>query len=174
MDDRDVVAAQIGRPPRSTVDVVVRCPLGLPVVTTVPPLLDDGTPFPTRYWLTCPLAVKRIGRVEGSGGVGAAERLVESDPALESRFARAADRYRRERDALLPDAYEGPRPSGGVGGTTRGVKCLHAHFADFAAGNDNPVGEWVASSVEPLNCTVPCVAELSGEVGRNPEWVEPR
>jgi hypothetical protein len=143
-------------------------------VTTVPPLLDDGTPFPTRYWLTCPLAVKRISRVEATGGVAEAERRITADAELAERHRLAADRYRTERDALLPDAPGGPRPSGGVGGASGGVKCLHAHYADFASGNDNPVGEWVAPDVEPLDCTIGCVAEVAGEVGRNPAWVEPR
>lgn len=124
--------------------------------------------------MTCPLAVRRIGRVEAGGGVAEAERLMATDLDLEARFVEAADRYRRKRDALIPDGYEGPRPSGGVGGGTGGVKCLHAHYADWAAGNDNPVGAWVAPRVEPLDCTVPCVSEVEGIVGRNPEWVEPR
>ena len=37
-----------------------------------------------------------------------------------------------------------PRPSAGVGGTRRGVKCLHAHYAWYLAGGDDPVGRWVA------------------------------
>ena len=69
MDDDAVVAAQIGRPLRSAAVTARRCHLGLPVVITVPPLLDDGTPFPTRYWLCCPLAQRRVGRLESSGGV---------------------------------------------------------------------------------------------------------
>ena len=74
MDDREVVAAQIGRPLRAAANVVSRCHLGLPVVVQVPPLLDDGTPFPTLYWLSCPLAAKRVGRVESVGGVKTMER----------------------------------------------------------------------------------------------------
>ena len=60
MDDRQVVAVQLERPLRAAIDVRARCPLQLPVVVAVPPLLDDGTPFPTRYWLTCPLARLRV------------------------------------------------------------------------------------------------------------------
>ena len=62
MSDETTVEAQIGRPLRAASRVVARCHLGLPVVVAVPPILEDGTPFPTRYWLTCPLAVTRIGR----------------------------------------------------------------------------------------------------------------
>jgi len=173
MDERSVVAAQIGRPPRSSTEVLTRCHLGLPVVIRVPPLLDDGTPFPTSYWLTCPLAVKRIGRVEADGGVRTAEQMLEADPTLASAQAAAMDRYETERDRLVPTNHQGPRPTGGVGGSMGGVKCLHAHYADHAAGNANPLGAWVEPEVEPLNCTAPCVAEIDGEVVRNPAWVEP-
>jgi hypothetical protein len=174
MDDRGAVEAQIGRPPRSVADVTARCHLGLPVVITVPPLLDDGTPFPTLYWLTCPLAAKRIGRIEATGGVRAAEVMVSEDDALSALHDAAMERYRADRDARVPEDYTGPRPRGGVGGTGAGVKCLHAHYADTAAGNGNPVGAWVGDQVEPLNCTQPCVADIDGTWVRNPRWSEPR
>ncbi len=166
---RNVVEAQIGRPLRAPSKVVSRCHLDLPVVVEVPPILDDGTPFPTRFWLTCPLAVKRIGRLEGIGGVKRMEAKAEADPVFGERLAEAHRRYAAERDALVPADAE-VRPSGGVGGTARGVKCLHAHYADHRAGNDNPVGEVVAAWVEPLDCRVPCV--IDGVP--NPEWREPR
>lgn len=169
MSDRSVLEAQIGRPLRADSEVVARCPLGLPVVAAVPPILDDGTPFPTRYWLTCPLASTRIGRLEGAGGVRAMERHAESDPDFSARMDRANVRYAADRDALVPVGAS-PRPSGGVAGVTQGVKCLHAHYADHAAGNDNPVGEAVAPWVEPLDCTIACVVEGVP----NPAWREPR
>ena len=59
-------------------------------------------------------------------------------------IAAAHERYRAEREAELPVGWEGPRPSGGVGGTRVGIKCLHAHYAWFLAGGDDPVGAWVA------------------------------
>lgn len=174
MDERGLVEAQIGRPPRSVIDVTARCHLALPVAITVPPLLDDGTPFPTLYWLTCPLASKRIGRIEAGGGVRAAEVMVAEDAELRRRYDAAMDRYRHERDARVPDDYAGPRPSGGVGGTGAGVKCLHAHYADTAAMNDNPIGAWVGNQIEPLDCARPCVVEVDGAWIRNTEWSEPR
>ena len=174
MDDREVVAAQLDRPTRSPVEVVARCHLGVAVVIAVPPFLDDGTPFPTSYWLTCPLAVRRIGRIEGAGGVRTAEAMIEEDSALAAVYREAMDRYAADRDALIAADRTGPRPTGGVGGSSVGVKCLHAHYADHTAGNQNPIGAWVAPEVEPLNCTAPCVAEIEGEVRRNPAWIEPR
>ena len=173
MDDAAVVAAQIGRPLRSEAQVVTRCGLGMPVVTRVPPILDDGTPFPTSFWLSCPLASRRIGRLESAGGVRTMEEWVEAHPAFAAALDSAHERYRRDRDALTPTDAD-PRPSGGVAGVRTGVKCLHAHYADHAAGNDNPVGAVTAPWVEPLDCTVRCVAESGGAIERNPEWSEPR
>lgn len=174
MDDSDVVAAQIRRLPRAPVTVVGRCHLDLPVVIGVPPILEDGTPFPTSYWLTCPLAVRRIGRLEADGGVKAAESRLAADPILAAAHRAAGDRYSADRDAQLPPGHTGPRPTGGVGGSSQGVKCLHAHYADHAAGNGNPIGGDVAADIEPLDCVEPCVVEVDDQVVRNPAWSEPR
>jgi hypothetical protein len=164
-----VIAAQIGRPLRAASSVVSRCPLGLPVVIEVPPVLDDGTPFPTRFWLACPLAVRRVARLESAGAIGDFEERVRSDPSFAAELEAAHRRYAQERDRLV--AVEAPlRPTGGVAGAIAGVKCLHAHYADHAAGNLNPVGAEVAGSIEPLDCSTPCV--LSDR--RNPDWREPR
>lgn len=165
-DDRQVIETQIGRPLRAPSEVVARCHLGLPVVVRVPPHLDDGTPFPTRFWLTCPLASTRIGRLEGAGGVKRMEGKAAADPAFGAALEVAHAGYAAERDAAITDPTA-PRPTGGVGGSSQGVKCLHAHFAHHAAGGDNPVGELVASWIGPLDCEVRCVVD--GEI--NPEWV---
>ena len=165
-DDRAVTEVQLGRPLRADSEVVARCHLGLPVVVKVPPHLDDGTPFPTLYWLTCPLAITRIGRLEGSGGVKRMEAKASADPVFAGSLEAAHRAYEAERNALLEES-RGPDPSGGVGGTSEGVKCLHAHFAHTAAGGENPVGRLVASWIEPLDCIEPCVIDGS----LNPEWV---
>jgi hypothetical protein len=164
--DRRVVETQIGRPLRADSTPVSRCHLGLPVVVRVPPILDDGTPFPTLYWLTCPLATARIGRLEGAGGIRRLEQKAEVDPEFARRLDQAHSVYQGERDALVPDGAS-PIPSGGVGGTRTGIKCLHAHYAHTRAGGDNPVGSLVQDWIEPLDCTVMCVVE--GE--KNPVWV---
>ena len=39
------------------------------------------------------------------------------------------------------------QPSGGVGGTRVGIKCLHAHLANFLTGAADPVGQLVADAV---------------------------
>lgn len=165
-DDRQVIETQIGRGLRAPSEVVARCHLGLPVVVRVPPHLDDRTPFPTLYWLTCPLASTRIGRLEGAGGVKRMEAKAGADPAFADALEKAHRSYEGERDELVTDDAA-PRPTGGVAGTREGVKCLHAHYAHHAAGGDNPVGSLVADWIGPLDCEVRCVVD--GEM--NPEWV---
>jgi hypothetical protein len=140
--DVEVLTQLLGRPPQAAFEVVVRDALGTPIVIRNAPLLDDGTPMPTRYWLVDPDVRAAVARLESSGGVRAAEGAVDSE-ALRA----AHDRYASERDAAVPHDHRGPRPSGGVGGTRRGVKCLHAHFAYHLAGGDDPVGRWVAEQL---------------------------
>jgi len=144
------------------------------VVIDVPPILDDGTPFPTMHWLTCPLATIRISRIESTGGVRAADELIRTDATVRLAFGEAMHRYARARDSLLPPEWDGPVPSGGIAGSAGGVKCLHAQYADTAAGNDNPIGEDIAQRIEPLACTTPCVVESDGTAIASPEWIEPR
>ena len=133
----------LGRTPRGAFDIVVRDDAGAPVVIRNAPLLDDGTPMPTRYWLVDPDLVTAVSRLESSGGVRAAEAAVDPGDV-----ARAHAEYAAERDAALPADHDGPRPHGGVAGTARGVKCLHAHYAWHLAGGDDPVGRWVEEQLE--------------------------
>lgn len=151
--DLTAVTRLLGRPPRGGFDVVVRDDDGEPVVIRNPPLLDDGTPMPTRYWLLGPAALA-VSRLESAGGVRAAEAEV---PA--AAVAAAHRRHAAERDAALPAGHRGHRPSGGVAGTAVGVKCLHAHYAWWLAGGDDPVGAWVA---ERLAATPATTAATTG------------
>jgi len=173
IDDRGAVATQLGRALRAPSRVVRRCVLGLPVVIEVPPFLDTGEPFPTRYWLCCPLAHRRVARIEARGGVREAEERARRDASFAAALQAAHDRYAAERDAAAPPV-EGPRPRGGVGGAVRGIKCLHAHYADFLAGHDNPVGASIDAEVGPLDCALPCVEEAGETLRRNPAWREPK
>ena len=133
----------LGREPRGSFEVVARAPDGTPRVIRNAPVLDDGTPMPTRYWLVDRDLVRRVSRLEAGGGVRAAERAVDPERLRAAHLAYAA-----ERDAALPEDYAGPCPHGGVGGTRTGVKCLHAHYAHYLASGADPVGEWVAVKLE--------------------------
>jgi len=143
VDDAAEVTALLGREPRSEFEVVVRDAHGAPVVLRNAPFLDDGTPMPTLYWLAGREANRLIGRLESDGGVRRAEAEVSAEDV-----AAAHRRYAEARDAAIPADHTGPRPSGGVGGTREGVKCLHAHYAHHLAGGDDAVGRWVAAQLE--------------------------
>lgn len=141
-DDHTLVAELLGRHPAGEFDVVVRAEDGMPAVIANAPFLRDGTPMPTRYWLVDAALRGAVSRLESSGGVRIAEAALPED-----RVADAHARYSAERDALIPEDHQGPRPTGGVGGTRQGVKCLHAHLAWWLTGADDPVGEWTAVQI---------------------------
>src|SRR3954464_14897422 len=138
-NDRERVRLLLGREPQGTFGVVARDADGKPVVLRNDPLLDDGTPMPTRYWLISRAIVAAVGRLEAAGGVRQAERDIDPDE-----IADAHARYAAERDAAIPPGHVGPRPSGGVAGTREGVKCLHAPYAWYLAGGDDTIAAWVA------------------------------
>lgn len=139
-DPSDVAAVieRLGREPQGDYEIVVRDATGGPLVLRNAPFLRDGTPMPTRYWLVGGEIHEAVSRLEAAGGVRASEGAVDPDELRD-----AHDRYAAERNADIPGDHDGPRPSGGVGGTRQGVKCLHAHYAWFLAGGDDPVGRWV-------------------------------
>lgn len=138
--DHEAVRRLLGRDPQGEYTVVVRDNDGGPVVLCNAPLLRDGTPMPTLFWLCGQDEVTAVSRLEAEGAVDEAEAAVGLE-TLET----VHERYRALRDSFVPDGHAGPLPSAGVGGTRRGVKCLHAHFGWWLAGGDDPVGDWVAA-----------------------------
>jgi len=142
MDPRDhrAVAAQLGRPPRGLRGVAHRCPCGLPDVVETSPRLEDGTPFPTLYYLTCPRAASAIGRLEASGVMRTMTERLRSDTGLAERYAAAHRDYLARRDAL----ERVPEIDGiSAGGMPERVKCLHvlAGHALAAGPGVNPFGD---------------------------------
>ncbi len=140
------VAALLGRRPEVDFEIVVVDSNGEPVVIRNGPIMEDGRPMPTRYWLVGRELSRLVGRLEGDGGVRSAELAVNADD-----LAATHDRYAADRDAQIPSEHLGPRPTGGVGGTRRGVKCLHTHLAHHLAVGDDPVGEWVVQQLQAAN-----------------------
>ena len=162
MDDRAIVAVQLGRDPRGSVEVVARCQYGLPLVIRTPPRLEDGTPFPTQYYLTCPVAVREIGRLEAAGTMREMEARLADDEQLQAAYARAHERYIAQRDAM--ETLDDPSSAGGMPSR---VKCLHALYAHERA-DANPIGAIVRDRIEPLDCPGPCVQESDGSVSATP------
>ena len=159
--DTDVVAAQLGRAPRSLHDVAHRCPCGLPDVVTTEPRLPDGTPFPTTYYLTCPRAASRIGTLEGSGLMREMELRLAKDLGLAAAYAAAHDRYLAARAELARDLGQDVPELAGIsaGGMPDRVKCLHGLVAHSLAHGPgvNPLGDEVLETLGAWWEAGPCV-----------------
>jgi hypothetical protein len=143
MDDRAVVARQLGRAPRAFRRIVVRCPYGRPAVTEQAPFDDRGEPFPTTYYVTCPHLVAAISRLEAAGGVERWSRAAAEDDGLRASLERANAEQRRLR----------PELPGGIAGTREGagsLKCLHAHAAFALAHPSYGLGQRILAEVDPL------------------------
>jgi uncharacterized protein len=171
VDDRAVVARQLGRAPRAFRRVVLRCPFGRPAVTEQWAYDDRGEPFPTTYWVTCRHLVSLISRVEAAGGVERWTERVRVDAELAASLERAHDEQRRVRRELAPGppgADGGASLDLGVGGSARGgsLKCLHAHVGFALARPGYVLGEAILAELEPLWPAVCCIVDdLHSEPG---------
>jgi len=155
--DEAVIGAQLGRPPRSIHAIGHRCPCGNPDVVATEPRLDDGTPFPTTFYLTCPRAASMIGTLEASGLMKAMSERLESDPDLAAAYRRAHESYLAYREAIA----EVPEIHGvSAGGMPTRVKCLHVLAGQsLAQGRGvNPLGDEVLDLLGEFWASGPCVA----------------
>jgi uncharacterized protein len=155
-DDEAVIEAQLGRPPRAIHDVGHRCPCGNPDVVTTEPRLDDGTPFPTTFYLTCPRAASLIGTLEASGLMREMSDRLEADPELAAAYRRAHDSYLAAREAI----GHVPEISGvSAGGMPTRVKCLHVLAGQALAQHRgvNPLGDEVLDLLGEFWAAGPCV-----------------
>jgi hypothetical protein len=152
MDDRAIVARQLGRRPRAFGRVAVRCPYGLPAVTEQLPYDPEGEPFPTTYYLTCPHLVSAVARLEAAGGVERWSIAAGEDAALAASLARATEEQRHLRRELAGSARGsdvGASLDSGIGGSRRPahLKCLHAHVAYALARPGYELGERIFDEV---------------------------
>jgi hypothetical protein len=163
-DDADVIGAQLGRPPRGVHDVAHRCPCGNPDVVATEPRLDDGTPFPTTFYLTCPRATSRIGTLEASGLMREMTDRLVAEPELAEAYERAHRAYLdfRETIAHVPE-IDGVS----AGGMPTRVKCLHVLAAQsLAQGRGiNPLGDDVVDRLGDFWAAGRCVRPDSAERG---------
>jgi uncharacterized protein len=142
VDDREIVARQLGRAPRAFRRVALRCPWGRPAITEQDAFDENGEPFPTTFWITCRHLAARISRVEAEGGVERWTRAAAEDDELRTSLEAAHEEQRRIR----------PELPGGIGGATRTgtLKCLHAHAAFALARPGYELGDRIVAEVEPL------------------------
>lgn len=152
--DLAAVAAQLGRPPRATRAVAHRCGCGLPDVVETSPRLEDGTPFPTFFYLTCSRARSAVGRLEASGLMREMTARLAADPDLAARYRAAHEDYLRRRDAIEPLGTTVT-----AGGMPNRVKCLHVLVAhSLAVGPGvNPFGDEALAMLHDWSVDGPCV-----------------
>lgn len=166
VDPADVAAAgaQLGRPVRGMLGVAHRCPCGRPDVVTTAPRLDDGTPFPTTFYLTCPRAASAIGTLEAGGLMREMTRRLAEDPDLAAGYRVAHEDYLRRR-AALGDVPELAGVS--AGGMPDRVKCLHVLVAHaLAAGPGvNPLGDEALAVLGDWWDAGPCITVTGAAVG---------
>jgi len=139
--DLDCIENQLQRPPRDVHAVAYRCPCGKPAVIETPPRLQDGTPFPTFYYGTCPRLTAAISTLETTGLMADMNNRIATDPELSGKYFAAHEDYLAARAAVANDVPEVEGIS--AGGMPDRVKCLHSLIAhSLAAGPDvNPLGD---------------------------------
>ncbi|GAA4837135.1 DUF501 domain-containing protein [Luteimicrobium xylanilyticum] len=128
-DDLAVLAEQLGRTPRGVVAIGARCVCGRPLVAVTAPRLDDGTPFPTTFYLTHPGVVAAMSTLEARGVMRELNDRLAEDEELAAGHTRAHDDYlaRRAEVAARAGTGEVPEIAGiSAGGLPTRVKCLHA------------------------------------------------
>lgn len=155
MDDRAVVAGQLGRSPRAFLSVAVRCPFGAPAVTVQAPYDSSGEPFPTTFYLTCRHLVASVSRLEAAGGIERWSAAASEDAELAASLARATDEQKAVRRELARGrvGHEGGSSLElGIGGSSRPekLKCLHAHVAFALARPGYELGDRIVAELEAL------------------------
>ena len=152
--DLAAVEAQLNRTPRGVRAVAHRCPCGQPDVVETAPRLEDGTPFPTLFYLTCPKAASAIGTLEASGLMAEMTERLKTDPELAEQYRAADADYRARRDAI--EVLEGFPTAGGMPDR---VKCLHVLVGHaLAAGPGvNPLGDEALALLPEWWKNGPCV-----------------
>ncbi len=139
-EDLAVVEAQLGRPPRGVVAVAWRCPCGRPGVVQTSPRLENGTPFPTTYYLTCQRAIASASTLEANGVMAEMTERLAQDEELAADYHEAHEAYLADRAAL---GHVSEIEGISAGGMPNRVKCLHVLVGhSLAAGlGVNPLGD---------------------------------
>jgi len=117
------------------------------------PRLEDGTPFPTFYYLTHPAATAAMSTLEAEHVMPELAALLDEDEDVRTAYATAHAAYLRDR-ASYGDVPEIEGIS--AGGMPSRVKCLHALAGHaLAAGPGvNPIGDaaLARSAWSPSRC----------------------
>ena len=151
--DLEAVTKQLGRPVRDIVAIAARCVCGNPIVVQTKPRLDDGTPFPTVYYLTLPAATSAVSTLEAEGLMTKLQDQLAEDEVLAKNYLSAHQSYLSDREQLgSVEEIEGIS----AGGMPTRVKCLHSLVAHSLAKGPgvNMIGDLAleACSWSPSRC----------------------
>jgi len=173
-EDKEIILDQLGYIPTNLVSVAARRGTGSPLALKTYSLnggasrrkakaLGDMTPFPSLYWLCCPIVGKAVADLERQGYVGILEQRLMAEPGTLDNFIKSHEGYALERwSGLKPDhqqhilQYERMTEMvrySGVAGTDfkpfapsddadhtpvkASIKCLHAHYAHYRSQIEN-------------------------------------
>ena len=159
--DIATVSAQLGRPARNVIGIAARCVCGAPTVVSTSPRLDDGTPFPTFYYLTHPAATAAVSTLEATQVMNEYNDLLAGDDALRSGYEAAHAAYLADRESIAVV----PEIAGiSAGGMPVRVKCLHALVGHaLAAGPGvNPVGDLALERADWSPAVCECIVDDTG------------
>lgn len=134
------VTRQLGRPARDILAIAARCVCSRPLVVKTKPRLENGTPFPTLYYLTQPAATAAVSTLEASGYMVELQNLLQEDQQVADAYLAAHQHYLAEREAIeVVDEIK----DFSAGGMPTRVKCLHALVGhSLAKGKGaNPIGD---------------------------------
>lgn len=166
--DRRVLAEQLGRVPRGVVGIAARCVCGKPLVVTTAPRLENGSPFPTTYYMSHPVITAAASRLEAAGVMAELTAELATDEELAADYQRAHESYLADRARVGAEAGIGEVPEidgFSAGGMPVRVKCLHALVAhSLAAGPGvNPIGDRALAMMSdqwtPETCTCGSVGD---------------
>jgi hypothetical protein len=162
--DIAAVSQQLGRPARNVIGIAARCVCGNPTVVATKPRLDDGTPFPTLYYLSHPAATAAISTLEATQVMNEFSELL-ADDEVAARYRSAHESYLADRESIdHVDEIDGIS----AGGMPTRVKCLHALAGhSLAAGPGvNPIGDLALERAawSPLVCECAITPSITSAV----------
>jgi hypothetical protein len=156
--EKKIVSLQLGRDLKNDFTTAMRCTWGYPQVIKSS-LVSDGRPFPTLFWLTCPLLRREVSLLESQGLISYFEDIMERDRDFAEAYSLAHNETRLLKQSILEELQlsewlETALIERGIGGLKdrRKVKCLHLQLANFLGGISNPVGREVWKRIERREC----------------------
>ncbi|MFW5873617.1 MAG: DUF501 domain-containing protein [Bacillota bacterium] len=179
LSDLNIIRGQLENSAENVIKVSKYCPTNYPMVILVHPFCNDK-PFPTIYWLSCPVIKEDIFKLEDTGYIKKLKQKKNLDSEFRDELDKVHKKYSQARVKLLSnnqlehakliseDLYNMLVKSGVAGIRDKeGIKCLHGHYADYLINKNNPVGREVSKKIEiPSNCNF-CKRYLGNKEGEN-------